>query len=176
VRTETDILKLEAFMTALAARTKGPGRIYLTGGATALLHRWRLNTLDIDLKAAPEPQGFFEAIAILKDQLDVNVELAAPDQFIPPLPGWQERSVFIARHGTLDFHHYDYYSQALAKLERGHTRDLLDVRAMLDRHMITLPRLQEFFAAIEPELIRYPAITPSVFREQVENFCSTFRP
>ena len=41
---------------------------------------------------------------------------------LPSLPGWRERSLFIDRHGRLDFYHYDPYSQALAKLERDSLR------------------------------------------------------
>lgn len=40
------------------------------------------------------------------------------DDFIPSLPGWRDRSVFIARHGAVDFYHYDCSAQALAKVER----------------------------------------------------------
>jgi hypothetical protein len=112
-------------------RVTSAGRIYLTGGATALLHGWRPMTVDVDLKADPEPAGFFEAFALLKDELAVNIELASPSDFIPELPNWREGSLFIARHGHIDFYHYDPYSQALAKLERGHSRDLTDVEAML---------------------------------------------
>ena len=46
------------------------------------------------------------------------MDLAAPDDFIPALPDWRERSVFIARHGTVEFFHYDFYAQALAKVAR----------------------------------------------------------
>ncbi len=159
-------------MVALGKAVKSPGRIYLTGGATALLHGWRTNTIDVDLKADPEPQGFFEAIAILKDSLDVNVELAAPDQFIPELPGWRERSLFIAQHGPIEFRHYDLYSQALAKIERGHERDRADVSAMFQRQLIAKDRLWELFQAIEAVLIRYPAITASEFRHSVEKICA----
>ena len=159
-------------MVALGKAVKSPGRIYLTGGATALLHGWRTNTIDVDLKADPEPQGFFEAIAILKDSLDVNVELAAPDQFIPELPGWRERSLFIAQHGPIEFRHYDLYSQALAKIERGHERDRADVAAMFQRQLIAKDRLWELFQAIEAVLIRYPAITASEFRRSVEKICA----
>ncbi len=67
MRRETDRSKLEAFIDALGNRVTGPGRIYLTGGATAVLHGWRSMTIDIDLKGDPEPSGFFEAIAALKD-------------------------------------------------------------------------------------------------------------
>lgn len=170
MRAETNALKLRQFMAALGERVRGQGRIYLTGGATALLRGWRDATIDVDLKPDPEPPGLFEAIAALKDELDLNVELASPDQFIPPLPGWRERSLFIARHGHVDFFHYDPYSQALAKLQRGHERDLRDVQAMLREGWIQRDRLRELFAAIEPELVRYPGLDAVTFRATVENF------
>jgi hypothetical protein len=173
MRAAADSAKINAFMGALGKAVKGSGRVYLTGGATALLHGWRTTTIDVDLKADPEPAGFFEAIAAIKDSLDVNVELAAPDQFIPELPGWRDRSPFIARHGAVEFHHYDLYSQALSKIERGHDRDVSDVRSMLEHRLIAKDKLWELFEAIEPGLIRYPAITPSEFRHSVEQFCAT---
>ena len=114
MRSHTDKAKLEKFMAALGSRVRGAGRIYLTGGATALLHGWRPTTIDIDLKPDPEPAGLFEALAVLKEELDVNLELASPDNFIPALPGWRERSLFIARHAQLEFFHYDPYGQALS--------------------------------------------------------------
>jgi len=55
-----------------------------------------------------------------------------PPDFIPELPGWRERSRFAFTEGKVDVYHFDAYSQALAKLERGLERDLLDVRAMRD--------------------------------------------
>jgi hypothetical protein len=96
MRAEMDKAKLEAFMVALGARVRSEGIIYLTGGATAILHNWRSMTIDVDIKPDPEPEGLFEALARLKDELDINVELASPDQFIPAVPGWRERSLFIA--------------------------------------------------------------------------------
>jgi hypothetical protein len=176
MRELTDLAKLEAFMAALGKSVRGRGRIYFTGGTCALVYQWRTSTLDIDLKAGPEPLGFFEAIAELKETLNVNIELAAPDQFIPNLPGWEERSIFIAQHGLLDFYHYDFYSQALAKLERDHERDRSDVSSMLQSGLIKLDRLLELFQEIEPNLIRYPAITPAHFRHKVTSFCNQRQP
>jgi len=173
LRAETTLAKLHAFMRSLGTAASGPGRVYLTGGASALLYEWRPTTIDIDIKGVPEPPGFFEAIVQIKEQLDVNVELAAPDQFIPELPSWQQRSIFIGKFGQVDFFHYDFYSQALAKLERGHTRDKSDVIAMLALGLIRVERLLELFEEIEPKLIRYPAITPSAFRTEVTAFCNT---
>jgi hypothetical protein len=176
MRSQTDQAKLEKFMAALGSRVRGGGRIYLNGGATALLHGWRTMTIDVDLKPDPEPAGLFEALAVLKDELDLNVELASPDQFIPALPNWQARSIFIARHGQLEFFHYDPCGQALSKLQRGHDRDLHDVRAMLRDGLIRTGQLRELFAAIEPQLIRYPAIDPRNFHRAVETFCDANPP
>jgi len=176
MRDETNLEKLTQFMIDLAGRVRGEARIYLTGGATALLEGWRTMTIDIDLKADPEPRGFFEAIALLKETNNINVELASPDDFIPELPGWRERCLFIKRHKQLDYFHYDPYSQALSKLERAHARDLLDVSQMADRGLIQPERLWELFESIAPRLIRFPAIEPASFRASVQAFCEQSKP
>lgn len=155
-------------MRAIGRAARGPGRVYLTGGTTAVLEGWRRSTVDADLKLDPEPPGVFEGLRRIKDDLDVNIELAAPDDFIPPLPGWQKRSRHIARHGAVDFFHYDFYGQALAKIERGHDRDLADVREMLARGLVEPAELRRLFAAIEPAMIRYPAIDADVFARKLE--------
>lgn len=107
------------------------------------------------------------AIPSLKESLRINVELAAPDDFIPPLPEWEDRSRFIAREGRLSFHHYDFYAQALAKIERDHDMDRSDVRAMIDSGLVEPAKLRALFEAIEPELYRYPAIAPARFADRV---------
>jgi hypothetical protein len=175
MRSASDKFKIESFMAAMGKQVRGTGRIYLTGGATAVLHGWRTMTIDIDIKPEPEPAGLFEAIALLKDELDVNVELASPDQFIPALPGWRERSLFIALHGWIEFYHYDPYGQALAKLQRGHERDLRDLQCLWRDGLIQMNRLRELFHLIEPQLIRYPAIDPETFRAAVTQFCHEIR-
>ena len=157
-------------MSALGDRVRSKGTIYLTGGATAILFGWRDTTIDVDIKAEPEPEGFFEAIAALKEELDVNVELASPDQFIPPVPGWEGRSLFIGVRGLLTFRHFDPYTQALAKLQRGHDRDLRDVREMLGVGLLTLTDLKRSFKEIERQLIRYPAIDARSFGAAVMSF------
>lgn len=171
MRPPVDIARLNEFMASMGRKTKSPGRIYLTGGATALLHGWRPMTVDVDIKADPEPAGFFESIATIKNELSINIELASPSDFIPELPEWRQRCLFISRHGMLDFFHYDPYSQALSKLERGHSRDLADVEAMLRDGLVRNDLLLELFEQIEPNLIRYPSLDPGSFREIVVNFC-----
>ncbi len=154
----------------LGRRAQGPGRIYLTGGASALLIGWRESTVDVDLKLDPEPPGIFEAIAELKNELGVNIELASPDQFLPPLPDWRERSSYLARHGEVELYHYDFRAQALAKLARGFGRDLDDVQAMLNRSLVSKHDLLSALEQIRPGLVRYPALDAAAFVRRVERF------
>ncbi len=170
MRAASDARKIERLMHGIGRLANGPGRVYLVGGASAVMIGWRPTTIDADLKLDPEPRGVFDAIAKLKAELDMNVELAAPDDFIPPVPGWKERSTFIARHGQVDFFHYDFYAQALAKIERGHAMDLEDARQMVVRGLIDVLELARQFDAIAPDIVRYPAIDPDAFRAKVEAF------
>lgn len=162
-------------MRRLAQSATSPGLVYFSGGASAVLLDWRASTIDIDFKMDPEQDAIYRAIPDLKEQLDINVELASPDDFIPPLPGWRERSVFIAREGNVFFHHYDFYAQALSKIERRHTRDVFDVEEMIHQNMVDPPILMEYFNAIEPDLYRYPSIDPPTFRGAVEAVCKRSR-
>ena len=158
------------FMRELGRASDCEARVYFTGGASAVLLGWRATTIDLDIKIVSEGDAILKAIPLLKERLSLNVELASPDQFIPPLPGWEGRSLFIAQEGRLAFHHYDFYAQALAKVERGHRQDVDDVRAMLERGLVEPGRLREYFTAIEPELYRYPALDPKAFRASLEGF------
>lgn len=167
MRSHTTKERIEQLMRRLGAAVSSEGRVYFTGGVSAVLMGWREMTIDVDLKAEPEPQGFFECLPRLKDDLDINIELASPDQFVPALPGWQDRSRFIARHGRLDFHHYDFYGQALSKVERHHPRDRHDVACMIRDGLVNPERLRELFGQIAPQLIRYPAIDPESLHQRV---------
>ena len=165
-RASSDAAKVREFIRRLGESATGPGRVYLVGGASAVLIGWRAATVDVDVKLAPEPAGAFAAIAQLKEDLDMNVELAAPDEFLPPLPDWPARSPFIARHGQVGFFHYDFYGQAIAKIERGHAQDRRDVQAMFRRGLVLPAELEALFAAIGPDIVRYPAVdAPSLGRK-----------
>lgn len=167
-RGSSNAAKVRELMRRLGEEARGAGRVYLVGGASAVMMGWRETTVDVDLKLDPEPPGVFEAIARAKDALDINVELAAPDEFIPALPDWQARSPFISRYGAVGFFHYDFYAQALAKIERGHELDRRDIAAMHAHGLIDPERLTTLLDIIEPGLLRYPAIEPEVFKAKVQ--------
>ena len=96
-----------------------------------------------------------------------NIELAAPDDFVPVPAGWESRSRFVAQEGPLTFLHYDFVAQALSKIERGHRQDLDDVRQMLERGLTTAESIQQAFDAVLPFVHRYPAIDVDTFRRAV---------
>jgi hypothetical protein len=168
----TDATGVRAFMEALGREAAAEARVYFTGGACAVLLGWRASTIDADIRIVPDRDELLRAIPRLKEELRLNVELASPPDFVPELPGWPDRSPFVARHGLVSFHHFDFYSQALAKIERGHTQDASDVQNMLSTGLVERGRLRELFETIEPKLHRYPAIDPAAFRRAVERVLS----
>jgi hypothetical protein len=168
MRALADADRIRSFMRALARAARSPARVYVTGGATAVLSGWRESTIDVDIKLVPDSDALLRAIPEIKDSLEINVELAAPIDFIPVKPGWEDRSPFIAREGELSFHHFDLVAQALAKIERGHATDRKDVLEMLERRLVTPETLRRAFDAIEPEIYRYPALDTSAFRRALE--------
>lgn len=168
MREVADPPRIRTFLRELGRAATEPARAYLVGGTTAVLLGWREATTDVDLLLEPEHDALLRAMARLKDELHVNVEIAAPSHFVPEVPGWRDRSVFVADEGKLGVFHYDLVSQALAKIERGHAMDLEDVRHMLSRRLVTPEQLRDAFASIEPSLYRFPAVDPSSFRAALE--------
>ncbi len=169
MRQKVTATRLEEFMKALGSGVTEAARVYLVGGASSVLLGWRDSTIDVDLKLVPESDEILRRLPSLKERLQINIELASPDDFIPPLPGWEERSRFIQQVGRLTFLHYDFYAQALAKIERGHGKDLQDVRDLIESNLIEPERLLELFSRIEDLLHRYPALDVSSFRQSVES-------
>jgi hypothetical protein len=130
---------------------------------------WRETTIDINIKLVPGSDEILQEIPRLKDELDLNVELAAPSDFIPLPNGWEARSPLIQRKGSVSFHHFDPVAQALSKAERGHEQDRRDVKQMIDRGLVDPTDAHTQFNAIEPELYRFPAIDPVSFRKSVKS-------
>ncbi len=168
MRALADAERLRRLFHELASATEDETAVFVTGGTTAVLLGWRKTTVDADLVFIPDRDELYRALPRLKEDLQLNVEIASPAHFIPELPGWRDRSPFIAREGTVSFHHYDLYAQALAKVERGHEKDTADVLEMLRRGLVEPGKLRELFTAIQPGLHRYPAVDPKSFSARLE--------
>lgn len=168
MRALVDAPRIHSFMRELGRAASSPAQVYLTGGASAVLLDWRKSTIDIDVKLVPDSDPLLRAIPALKERLQVNVELASPADFIPVREGWEDRSLFVAQEGPLTFRHFDFEAQALAKVERGHAQDRIDVHEMLRRNLVDADGLRRAFDAIAPQLYRFPAVDPGGFRQALE--------
>ena len=168
--------RIQEFMRRFGREARTEASVYFTGGTTAVLMGWRDATVDIDLRFYPELDELFRAIPKIKEDLQINVELAAPSDFIPTLPGWRDRCKYIGREGKVSFFHYDPYSQALSKIERGHESDMRDVESMLSDGLVEREKLLTLFHEIEPQLYKYPAIDPKDFAKSVEKVVGEIGP
>lgn len=172
MRQLVDRAHLTSFLAELGRRVRVPTRLYLVGGASAVVEGWRASTADIDFVAEPESRELYESLPDLKQRLDISVEIASPAHFVPELPGWRDRSEWIERHGALQVYHYDFTSQLVAKIERGHQQDLLDARHMVARKVDTT-RLRELVALTAGDLVRYPALDPVAFHAKIDAFLAS---
>jgi hypothetical protein len=160
-------------LAAALGRAVPPGtKMYLTGGATAVLEGWRASTVDIDVRFEPYSDEPLRRIAELKEEMSVNVELASPLDFLPELPGWRERCRFRFREGNLEVFDFDLYSQALSKLERGLELDRKDVASMVASGDVDPGRLLDLFEQVEAHLYRFPAVDPQTLRRSVESLAA----
>lgn len=165
--------RIRRFLRALGHEARAPARVYLAGGATAVLLGWRESTIDVDLKLGGEGgEGLLRALPVLKERFELNVELATPADFIPLPAGWEDRSRFEVQEGRLAVYHVDLVWQALAKIHRGHRQDLDDARAMVRFGLVDVGAIRAAFDIIEPELFRFPNIDPPSFRRAVESFAA----
>lgn len=168
MRALIDRERLGRVIEALARAASRDTHIYLVGGTTAVLMGWRDSTIDVDFVMRPEDDDVLRALPGIKERLQVNIELASPLDFIPVPEGWEDRSPQVSRIGRVTVRHFDPYAQALAKLERGHAKDIEDVRQMLASGLIEASRVRRYFAEIEPDLYRFPAVDPRSFRGAVD--------
>ena len=144
-------------------------RVYLVGGGTAVWEGWRAASLDADLHG--EDDAVFRDIQAIKERLNVNVEFARPEQFVPPLRGSDERHVHVETIGRVSFFHYDPYAQVLAKVVRGLERDLQDARAFVASGMVDPEKLRALVEAIpEATYARYPHLSRAGVAGAVEAF------
>ena len=168
MRQLADSARIREFLRAVGAEAEVEARLYLAGGATAVLAGWRPQTIDLDLKLVPASGRLLEAITRLAEALELNVDLVSPADYLPELPGWEERSPLFAREGRLACHHYDLDAQALAKIARGHAQDIEDLRLMAAGGLVDPRALRDHFARLEPQLHLFPALDARSLRRWLE--------
>jgi hypothetical protein len=93
--------RIQRFMTALAVKATRPARLYFTGGATAVLLGWRASTIDVDIHIVPDDDRLLRALPDLKEDLEMNVELACPSRTSSPkFPAGRSAACSSPRRGS----------------------------------------------------------------------------
>ena len=158
-------------MKELARRAprRGAYRVYFVGGGTAVYLGWRRSSIDVDLYS--DREVVFRDIQEIKERLNINIEFARPEDFVPPLPGTAGRHVFIDTVGAITFYHYDPYAQLFSKVARGFQRDLEDAREFIRSGLVDPRKLRSLLATIPNSAF---AKYPSLSRDGIENAIATF--
>jgi hypothetical protein len=154
---------------ARGAPRKGSYRVFFVGGGSAVYLGWRQSSIDIDLYS--DRDVVFRNIQKIKESLQINVEFARPEDFVPPLRGSASRHVFIDTIGPISFYHYDPYAQCLSKIARGLGRDVTDALAFIRSGMVDPQKLQSLVAAIpDSSYAKYPNLSRRGLESAVDKF------
>ena len=171
MREEITKESLVALMKELAwgAPRRGSYRVYFVGGGTAVYLGWRQSSIDVDL--CSDHDVVFRNIQHIKERLNINIEFARPEDFVPPLKGTADRHVFIDNIGKVTFFLYDPYAQLLSKVVRGFKRDLDDAKKFIDCGMVDPSKFRSLVAAIPDTMYaRYPSLSRNGIDSAVESF------
>ncbi len=172
MRRSVDKTTIESFLQELGRTFHKPGRLYLVRGA-ALVHSGVRSgfTEDIDVQVNGANEGdLIVAIQKLIERLQINIEFAAPGDFMPLPSQWEAQARFVGRYGSIDVFYFDFYSIALSKIERGNNRDIADVKLLVQQGIITLDELDKAYQEVLAQLGkgRYPRVTPQRFAERYQ--------
>ncbi len=130
---------------------------------------WRRSSIDVDLYS--DQEVVFKNIQEIKEHLNINIEFARPEDFVPPLKGRADRHVFIDTVGSITFFHYDPYAQILSKIVRGFQRDMDDANEFINSGMVDPRKLRSLVDSIpDSAYARYPSLS----RDGVEQAVKTF--
>jgi hypothetical protein len=166
--------RIERFLQRLSECYRRPGQLYLVGGSSLILIGGKLSTLDIDLQFQVDPADHGEFVRCLRQvsrELNLAVEQASPEQFIPLPSGYQDRCQFIGRYDKLDVYHFDFYSLALSKLYRGNQKDFVDVQGMIQRQIISMAELTAYYEELLPLLEIFSIhAQPEAFARKFDRF------
>jgi hypothetical protein len=144
-------------------------RVYFVGGGTAVYLGWRRSSIDVDVYS--DQEVVFRNIQSIKERLNINIEFARPEDFVPPLEGTEDRHVFIDTVGPITFCHYDPCAQLLSKVVRGFHRDLEDARRFIHSGMVDPRKFRSLVAGIpDPAYAKYPSLSRTGVEDAVDAF------
>lgn len=156
---------------AQSAPRRGAFRVYLVGGGTEIYLGWRRSSINVDLFS--EEDVVFRDIQKIKERLNINIEFARPEDFVPPLEGSADRHVFIEKRGAISFYHYDPYAQLFSKVVRGFARDLEDARNFVESATVDPGQFRALVRNIpDAAYAGYPSLSRKGVEAAVNRFLS----
>jgi hypothetical protein len=171
-REEVTKARLQVLLESLGREFRRPARLFLSGGEGLVWRGLRAATRDVDITYEVDPAyhaAWMGCLVALKERLRLSIEEAGPGDFIPLPPGHEARASSVGRFGTVDVLLFDPYSVALSKLDRGHARDIEDVRSLLKAGVLDPGELRRLFEAVQPAYAtRSLKSDPARFRRGLE--------
>jgi hypothetical protein len=150
---------------------KGSYKVFLIGGGTAVREGWRESTIDADLHS--DQDEVFRDIQGIKERLQINVDFARPEDFVPALAGSEDRHLLLETVGRVSFYHYDPYAQLLSKIVRGFRRDLEDATSFIKSGMVDAENFRSLASSIPgAAYARYPALSQEAVLQAIDDFLS----
>jgi hypothetical protein len=160
---------IQTFMKAVGKMVKNDATFYVTGGTTAVLLGFRNGTIDIDI--AGNMDELFAFIPALKEEFQINIEMAKPTDFVPSLPGECDRHIMIVSYGKVRFMHFDPYAQAFSKIVRAHATDIADVKALAKEKIVDLKKLVDMITKLpDCDFEKYPRLNRAAVEATVQSF------
>ena len=150
MRSKTDKLKIESFMAALGRQVRGKGRVYLTGGAMAVLHGWRPMIIDI-MKTDDLISGLPGEILVRQGLADLEAGLCTiPACLVRIARPRLSRAGLMPRSAPGHFAEPEFQLYDLLKLDGGDAhsrynglvRELVSFENALDRRKARIAKLE----------------------------------
>ena len=161
------------FMRAIAAEAREPGRIYLAGGASVVLKALARKHGGYRHHDHPRERSNPSRNPRLEGTASRQRRTVVAGAFRSAVAGMgRPQPVHRRAKASIAFHHFDFYTQALSKIERAHRKDLLDVDSMIRDGLVDPKRLLALFEEVDDQLYRYPALNPPTLRAAVERLAS----
>lgn len=172
MRDATTRSKIDQFLDALGKRMRHRIRIYLVGGTVVVDFGLRKATVDIDYAVRADDAEaiaeFERLVPELKNSLDVNVEPASPEDFMPVRRGAIEKSRYVRTCGTVDVYYYDAVSTVLAKVARGSQRDLADVETFVESGLVNWDEVEEAWREVRERPTGWLRYTPDEIDQRLD--------
>ncbi len=175
MRAPADRARLERFLQGLGRTLRRPIRLYLVGGAVLVDLNLRYATLDVDFVArAEDPEAladFERCIPRLKEELNVNVEPASPEDFMPVPRAALDQSPFVRMYGNVAVDYYHLYhlpSLVLAKAARSAERDLDDIERLVRARLVPWQAVEDAWSEVRTRDTGWLRHTPAEVEGRLE--------